>query len=276
MTEVNLATPIRYYPQDSNTQPSVDLDVDLDVDFDRKDRNARSVLLTDQERALHRIDSRINLYCDQISNHPVADLLSTGGVPVSVLYECALTQYKGSILWVPLLSLIKDRVRNERLKKAVLDNLLCESGARGVSHVELCSRFLSSVRSHHDDLNSASNLVSALDVNLSELVFVASLSEPELTGWLLAAETLTPSTDKVLLEGFKRIHGIDLAFLREHIVVDSDEHAVWMREAASELLQDPCNLRLVISGIDLGARAELKLLDLIYSRTLINSKMYQV
>ncbi|MBX9694941.1 MAG: iron-containing redox enzyme family protein [Cyanobacteria bacterium] len=219
--------------------------------------------------ALNLIDSRIALYCDQISNHPVAPLLARGQVSIATLYDCAVTQFKSSILWVPLLSLLKDRAKNQRLKQALLANLLCESGARGLSHVQLCSRFVESVRAHYRKVTGNADISLPLDTNLSEVLFVAELAEPVLTGWLLAAEALTPATDKILLDGFRHVPGIDEAFLLEHIAVDSEEHAIWMREAAGELLTESNCLTELLAGVDLGGRAEIKLLDSVYSRSIV-------
>lgn len=269
MTETNLALTLIPPAPTPSPDPSAVPAIAIASSALGSCRIETSTSFTERERALNIIDSRIALYCDQLSNHPARALLTAGTVPLKVLYECAVTQFKSSVLWVPLLSLLKDRAHNARLKQALLDNLLCESGARGVSHVELCANFVDSVRRQYEKLHGPPDQTSLLDVNLSELLLVAALSEPSLTGWLLAAEALTPATDQILLEGFQRLDNIDCQFLKEHISVDSEEHAVWMREAACELLlQSPC-LTEIVAGIDLGARAEFKLLDLVYTKTLV-------
>ncbi len=231
--------------------------------FTGRPRNAAA----ERARNIKLIEERLQFYAEEIEIHPIVRLLSEGRVAASVLHDCAAILFRSSVLSVPLLSLLKDRVNNECLKRAFLDNLLYATGANGTSIVELCSRFLRSVQKGllADGVDHAVSLPPA---DLDEMVFVSELSQAELTGWLLASEVLTPVTRNILLEGFRHLHDIDLEFFKEHVATNSEEHSRSITEAAHEILEETDCIEQILSGIQTGAQAELNLLDSIYAKNL--------
>jgi hypothetical protein len=94
-----------------------------------------------------------------------------------------------------------------------------------------------------------------------------SLSEEEIAGWLMAAETLVPVFFQIFRPAFARFPGADLRYLDVHIEVDSSEHSQWMNEAVQELLKDEISFNRILAGIDIGGRLLLSIPDLLYTRT---------
>jgi len=224
-------------------------------------RNSRDKPSAEDYLAL--IDQRVEFYKDQLKRHPIVPLLKKNAVPRSILVDYAAIQYADSLLWVPMLALLKDRVKNERLKQALRENLLCEAGANATSHVEICRRFIESTGANLDDIDFAS--ISGGQVIRS--VAVADLSEPQIAGWILTAETLVPLQFALFLDSFRKIGAVDLTYLIEHVAVDTDEHSQWMRESCLELLKESDCFNEILSGIDIGGRVQLRDPDVLYAKT---------
>lgn len=217
-------------------------------------------------RNLKLIEQHIAFYAEEIEMHPVGRLLAEGKLSGAVLRECAGLLFRTSVLWMPLLSLLKDRVRNENLKKFLLDYLLRESGAQGTSNVELCSRLLRTVEASFSSPSAIS--VDLPSASLDDVVFVAQLEEPELIGWLLAAGSLTPVTHKLLLEGFRQLEEIDCSFLEEHVNAHNEDQSQSMNEAITTFLEQEKGIERILAGIQIAARTELALLDSIFAKNL--------
>lgn len=98
---------------------------------------------------------------------------------------------------------------------------------------------------------------------------LTGMTEAEMSGWLLAAETLVPVFFGIFRPAFAQIHGVDLRYLDEHISVDADEHSQWMNEAVQELLvKDKSSFEQILNGIRIGGRLTVSIPDVLYARTL--------
>jgi hypothetical protein len=217
------------------------------------------------KKQLASINKRIEFYEKQLKCHPIANYLNKSSVPEKILNEFAIIQYSDSLLWVPMLSLMKDRVKNVRLKRALRENMLCEAGANAISHIELCRRFLESMGIDCGNLHINSD---NLALSTAELSFITALNEAQIAGWILAAEALVPVTFALFRQGFAHVKGVDLTYLNEHIIVDTDEHSQWMKESALELLSESACFDEIITGIDIGGRVVLRVPDALYAKVI--------
>lgn len=210
------------------------------------------------------LDDVIDEYQKQLSGHPIAKLVGDDRVPDSILREFAIFQFVDGVLWIPMLAMMKDRVSNKRLKLALTENILCEAGAEGVSHVERCRSFIKSL-----DLNPFTpEIYEYVSAAWKMLLPVDGWSEPYIAGRMLAAEALVPTLFRIFSEGFRRKQSVDMTYIDEHIVVDADEHSQWMRESALEILQqDPNALEEILKGIHESAAATLAVPDDLYNKT---------
>jgi pyrroloquinoline quinone (PQQ) biosynthesis protein C len=211
------------------------------------------------------IRARVAAFTRDMREHPIGRLIQGSRLPEPIAREFAAIQYVDSVLWVPMLALMKDRAKSPRLRKALTDNLLCEAGATHTSHITLCREFVESVGvipsfgDYHEHSELTGHAVAVMNA-------VSALSEEELAGWILSAETLVPH----MFAMFAPAYGpeIDHTYFREHMHIDLDEHSAWMEEAAAELLQRPGALEGLLSGIDLGARVALSVPDALYAKAL--------
>jgi hypothetical protein len=65
----------------------------------------------------------------------------------------------------------------------------------------------------------------------------AGQAEAEVAGWLLVAESLVPQMFADVVGCYAAIEGCDARYFTQHVVVDNDEHARWMREAVADVMQ---------------------------------------
>ena len=181
--------------------------------------------------------------------------------------EFAKIQFVDSILWVPMLALLKGKVKSPRLLKAVTANMLCEAGAEGMPHVTMCQQFVESlgITPRYGDYKDFAPL-SAHPIEV--MMAIQDFDEPFIAGWLLGAEALVPIMFSIFKSAFEKVEGADLRYFNEHIAIDSDEHAQWMREAAAELMGDSDCYEQVLAGMDLGARVTFSIPDVLYSKTI--------
>jgi len=204
---------------------------------------------------------------DELESHPIARLCAMGTVPESILRDWARIQYVDSTLWIPMLALAKGQTKSPRLLQALKANIRCEAGDDGIPHVTLCREFVESLGeptyygNYQDYAPLAAHSVGVMNA-------LASMSEEEMAGWLMATETLVPTFFAIFRPGFARIPGADLRYLDEHIAVDSDEHAEWMNESVHELLKNETSYERLLAGIRLGGRVMLSIPDALYARTL--------
>lgn len=215
-----------------------------------------------QKFAAEILDQRLELYCQMMSTHPLFLLVARGDLPRAIVDEFAWLQYADSILWVPMLALMKERVRNPRLVRALTDNIACEAGVSGTSHIELARRFVASL-----GLKSAPAGTSLPDVidNASQWT---SFTEGQIAGWICAAETLVPILFAKMRPAFAAIRGCDLHYLDEHIGVDSDEHSHWMRDAIEQLVLTGTPVGDILAGLDFGMREAMDVPDALYAKAM--------
>lgn len=221
--------------------------------------------ITPTSVALAAIQAEVERYRLALETHPLARVFAGAQAPRALVQAFAELQYVDSVLWVPMLALMKDRVAAPRLKRALTENLLCEAGARHTSHVTLCREFVESVgvSPYFGDFNAYSSLATQ---PVEVMNSVSGLSEAQIAGWILAGESVVPQLFKMVLPAFKRQPGADVRYLTEHISVDGDEHAVWMREAIEELLDRGTPLSGILEGVHLGGRTALNVPDALYAR----------
>jgi hypothetical protein len=215
-----------------------------------------------QKFAAEILTQRLDLYCQMMNTHPLFLLVARGDLPRPIVDEFAWLQYADSILWVPMLALMKERVRNPRLVRALTDNIACEAGVSGTSHIELARRFVASL-----GLKSAPAGTTLPDVidNASQWT---SFTEGQIAGWICAAETLVPILFSRMRPAFAAIRGCDLHYLDEHIGVDSDEHSKWMQESIEQLVAGGTSVSEILAGLDFGMREAMDVPDMLYAKAM--------
>ncbi|MEP6865038.1 MAG: iron-containing redox enzyme family protein [Deltaproteobacteria bacterium] len=168
----------------------------------------------------------------ELATHP---LLAAHDLPTTILHEFAFHQYSDSILWIPMLAQMKAKaLRSSRLRRAIEDNIAHEAGLGGTSHVTLAVELMRSLGIRTLEPFPTHTFARSATLWLSD-EFVGE-AEPATAGWLLVAETLVPDLFAALEPAFARI-GADTRYFREHVAVDTDEHAQWMTEAVEEIVE---------------------------------------
>jgi pyrroloquinoline quinone (PQQ) biosynthesis protein C len=215
-----------------------------------------------------RLAEEVSRFKEALETHPMARLASEGAIPESILREYARIQYVDSVLWIPMLALIKGKTRSPRLMKAVRANILCEAGYDGKPHVTMAKEFVESLGepTYYGDYSEyAPRAAHPVEV----MNGLAGMTEAEMSGWLLAAETLVPIFFSIFRPAFARLRGVDLRYLDEHISVDADEHSQWMNEAVQEILsKDEDSFEQILNGVRIGGRVTLSIPDVLYARTI--------
>jgi hypothetical protein len=209
----------------------------------------------------------LDSYIDQMRTHPLQMVFARSDTPRGLIEEFASIQYVDSVLWVPMLAVMKDRVKNTKLYEALRDNLLCEAGATHESHVMLCQRFIQSVGispfygNFHEHSRLASHPVEMMNG-------VSGMNEEQIAGFNLMSEALVPYLFKMVLGAFKRIPGADTTYLTDHIDVDADDHARAMIEAVEDLVSEGASVGGILEGMHLSARTALSIPDALYAKYL--------
>nr|HEX4312850.1 iron-containing redox enzyme family protein [Kofleriaceae bacterium] len=174
-------------------------------------------------------------YRAELLEHPLLVAARSGPIERHLLDQFACYQYADSITWIPMLAQMKSRAaRSRRLRTAIEDNIAHEAGLGGVSHVTLAVRLLRSlgIRDLRAIGSDALERTAALWLDDD----FAELAEPALAGWLLVAESLVPVMFAEMLPHYAALAGADATYFREHVAVDSDEHAAWMAESVAEVV----------------------------------------
>lgn len=215
--------------------------------------------------AISSVDQCLEEYKRAIANHPIGRIVLSR----KCLNDFALAQWGDSVIWVPMLALMRDKVSSPRLKQALDANLRCESGIdANRSHVTLCRRFVESI-GLHPGISPSRIEVGGHAARMTDST--TSLCELQISGWILASEWIVPSIFSLVLPQFQNIPEADTEYLREHIEVDDEEHARWMREAAQELLLSGKEnaLEKILAGAHLAGRAGISVLDGLYAQNLM-------
>lgn len=218
-------------------------------------------------RAMTTVRKLVQRYAKQMEHHPLASVLAVDNPPKGLLIEYAGIQYVDSVLWVPMLAIMKDRVSNPTLKSALTDNLLCEAGAKHQSHVVLCQEFIRSLKisPYFGDFKQYSDLSRH---SIEMMNAVSGMSEVQIAGMNLASEAMVPYLFSLALPAFQKMKGVNTNYLVEHIAVDADDHAQRMYDSIESLLSEGTELGKIIEGIHLGARTALSIPDALYSKHL--------
>ena len=174
------------------------------------------------------ITSLLAYYRTELVQHPLFTAAQQGELSKATLERFAFHQYSDSITWIPMLAQMKAKaVRSCRLRQAIADNIACEAGLHGTSHVVLAVELMRSL--------GITRVTGEPFVRLASEWLTEQLTEPQIAGWLLVAESLVPVMFGCVLPSFQRL-GCDTTYFAEHIHVDDEEHATWMAEAVDDVI----------------------------------------
>lgn len=180
------------------------------------------------------IINKLTTYCSEFKAHSFFKAAAENKIPQSILNKFAFYQYSDSILWIPMLALMKEKViKSSRLRKAIEENIKHEAGVGGISHVTLAKNLMRSMKLTKLQDFPISTFAKSAQLWLSK--DFDEFAEPEIGGWLLTAETLVPLMFRLMLPAFQN-KGYDNTYFSEHISVDGDEHSQWMLESVDEII----------------------------------------
>lgn len=180
------------------------------------------------------IFATLDRYRHELLAHPLLEAARAGQIERPILLQFAYCQYSDSITWIPMLAQMKTRaVKSTRLRRAIEDNIAHEAGLGGISHVTLAAQLMRSLGVKDLDAFPTAGLGATASLWLSD-AFV-DMSEPELVGWLLTAETLVPEMFAVVLPCFAAASA-ETEYFTQHVSVDTDEHSAWMAEAIDDVI----------------------------------------
>jgi hypothetical protein len=153
--------------------------------------------------------------------------------------------------------------KSRRLREAIEANIGHEAGLGGESHVTLAVQFMRSLGITELDGMPTQTFTREATEWLSP--DFNTLSEGNVAGWLLVAETLVPLMFAALEPSFAAL-GADTRYLREHIHVDADEHAQWMAESVDEIvdLYGPDCCADIHEGMDIGWHETIQVPDALW------------
>lgn len=213
------------------------------------------------------VEQALDIYTQKLETHPIKPLCDHAEVPKAVLEAFARAQFVDSTMWVAMLSLIKGHVSSTQLRDAVRKNILDEVGDAGTPHVTLCKRFVESLGvptyySNYREYSPAS--VFPVEVMMG---LAGYCDDATIAGWLLSQENLVPVVFRIFRRAYATLPQADLTYLTEHEEVDSIDHARWIREAIEPLIYTTESTGRVISGIDIGGRTTISVLDFLYAQT---------
>jgi hypothetical protein len=209
----------------------------------------------------------LHSYCAQFAEHPLFLAARDNQIPLPLLHEFAFYQYSDSILWIPMLALMKSKaVRSPRLRRAIEENMCCEAGLGTTAHVQLAGNLLRSLGIFSVEAFPTGIYAESASLWLSS--DFAEFTEPETAGWLLVAETLVPIMFAKMKVCFDRLDGCDTTYFAEHITVDTDEHSAWMAEAVEEVvdLYGPAGVADIMAGMEDARRETLEVPDQLYEK----------
>src|SRR5262245_39248744 len=202
-------------------------------------------------KATERIFKLLRRYCAEFAEHPLLRDADENTIPLWLLREFAFHQYSDSILWIPMLALMKAKaVRSQRLRKAIEENISDEAGLGSTAHVQLAGSLLRSLGLFSVEPFPTGTFAESASLWLSS--DFADFTEAGTAGWLLVAETLVPIMFAKMKGCFDRLDGCDTAYFTEHVTVDSDEHSAWMAEAVAEVvaLYGPDSVADILAGME--------------------------
>jgi hypothetical protein len=156
-------------------------------------------------------------------------------------------------------------VRSSRLRRAIEDNIAHEAGLGGVSHVTRAVELMRSLGIRTLEPFPTHTFARSATLWLSD-EFVAE-AEPATAGWLLVAETLVPEMFAAVEPAFARL-GADTRYFREHVAVDTDEHAQWMTESVEDIIElyGPSCVDAILAGMADAFAETLEVPDALWRR----------
>jgi hypothetical protein len=220
-----------------------------------------------QNEEMVEIRALLDTFIEQMRTHPLQSVFVALNTPRKLIEEFASIQYVDSVLWVPMLAIMKDRVKNPRLYEALKENLLCEAGANHESHVMLCQKFIKSIgiSPFYGNFQEYSGIASH---PVEMMNGVSGMSEEQIAGFNLVSEAIVPYLFKMVLPAFMRLKGADTTYLTDHINVDADDHAQAMIEAVEDLVNQGASVGSILEGMHLSARTALSIPDALYAKYL--------
>jgi pyrroloquinoline quinone (PQQ) biosynthesis protein C len=211
------------------------------------------------------IFARVDRYRSELLRHPLLTPIPfLAELPTPILVELAYHQYSDSILWIPMLAqMLTKSERSPRLRRAIADNIADEAGLSATSHVELARRLMRSLGVRDLGALPHATLADTASMWLSDAF--AAMSEPEIAGFLLAAETLVPALFAAVQPHYARACADD-EYFRVHVAIDSDDHARWMAEAVAEViaLYGDDAAPLIVRGVDDAWRETIEIPDALW------------
>ena len=207
----------------------------------------------------------LDRYRAELLEHPLLAAARRGQIERTTLLHFAYCQYADSITWIPMLAQMKSKaLRSRRLREAIEDNIAHEAGLGGISHVTLAVQLMRSLGVRTLDELPTEGLAHTAALWLSDEF--AAMTEPALAGWLLTAETLVPELFAVMQPCFAGV--ADTTYFREHVAVDSAEHAAWMADAVDDVVElyGPTCVPDVLAGMADAWRETLEDPDLVWER----------
>jgi len=175
-------------------------------------------------------------YRGQLEEHPFLVAGRAGELSGDELREFAFHQYTDSILWIPMLAQMRSKTRrSRRLRTAIGDNIGHEAGLVGESHVTLAVALMRSLGVRELTALPVRVLAQSAELWLGD--GFAAMTEAEVAGFLLGAETLVPVMFACVLPSFAKA-GADTRYFIEHVGIDTDEHSAWMEESVEDVLRE--------------------------------------
>lgn len=211
------------------------------------------------------VEQGVSSYKEKLETHPIRRLCEAAKLPPEILRAFARVQFVDSIMWVPMLSLIKGQISSSALREAVRKNIRDEVGDEGTPHVTLCKRFLESIGVPTQFNNYVSYSPASLYPVSVMMGLAGNCDDAMIGGWLLAQEVLVPVLFRMFRPAFRVFSAPNLAYMTEHEEVDSVDHSRWILEALDSILASADSAGPAIAGVDLGGRATLGVPDFLFA-----------
>lgn len=202
---------------------------------------------------------------EALINHEVVLLTQEDALDKKILDDLIKCMYADCLWWIPALQYMLRGARNERFKKALTDNIACESGAAGnIAHTALMDSFVDSI-GLKIDMNGDPVYLGGLKRAKEEMDFLKKATEPMKAGFMFATESLFPlMLQKLRLAVVAHYPNADMNYWDTHIEVDGDEHAIWMKESVREILASNLDFETEIQkGIETAIHGVIHVLDLV-------------
>ena len=209
----------------------------------------------------------LHTYHTELARHPLMEAARKHELSTEILLELAFYQYSDSILWIPMLAQMKElAARSRRLRAAIEDNIAHEAGLGGTSHVTLAAAMMRSLGVRTLDAFPTSTFAKSATLWLTDAF--ATQAEPEIAGWLLVAESLVPQLFAAVAPCYEQLPSCDVRYFTQHVTVDTDEHARWMREAVAEVVQiyGAPSVELVVAGMTDAWQETIEIPDVLWRR----------